>query len=191
MATRSEQIAGTKLMQRLQELMISEQALREECQVDDKYRSITNRLKKLEQYLENHVEGVDDEPKVEGESGLALDVGEQLVFVYFFNAHGQHPLKWSHMINGSTVREAGAHRPIYSNASDIDTFIRGKKNAEAHAYLVIKVQELDIIDVGQKKDPFGYSLVTLKDGSLKLANVLRFVHVNKEYEVHDGKIIVA
>ena len=99
------------------------------------------------------------------------------------------PEKWERIVNN--LPKQIISRPIYADEENANQLIRSKENKLNEAYVAIYINQSDIIPMGDKTptDRLGKPLLTLKDKSLSLNNINRFVHVSGVYQYLAGKLI--
>lgn len=104
------------------------------------------------------------------------------VYVSLYQAEGTNIRKWLSVI----VSLAGlvVSRPIYKNEEDIKAAIRAKEYKQNDGYVVVKVLKEDVMpltDDNPRLDKEGRELLMLREGAIKLQNIIRFVHMSGEY----------
>ena len=83
-------------------------------------------------------------------------------------------------------------RPIYADEEDIKALIRTKENKINEAYVSMYISQSDILPLPADKipvDKLGKPLITLKDKSLSLDNINRFVHESGSYQYSQGRLV--
>lgn len=177
-----------KLLQLMHSALQSDQELRKEYRIGDKFRFIRDRLTALVAHVETNLAELQKE-KEKKQDTLAED--ERLVYVHLFNVHGLSVSTWNKMVHPSVFYDHSVNRPIYSEKSHIEAFIRGKINKMQHAYLTIAIKKSDIATaVDSTKDPFGHPILKVREGSLKPSRVFLFTHNDQEYEVNEESVLV-
>jgi intracellular multiplication protein IcmQ len=74
----------------------------------------------------------------------------------------------------------------------VKSFIKSKQNRFNEAYVAIYVNQTDILTVDSDKiplDKFGKPLLSLKNRSLCLDNITRFVHLSGVYHYRKGRLV--
>lgn len=120
---------------------------------------------------------------------VAIRSGQQEVFIALYTADGANIQAWERII--ANLPKQMISRPIYANEEDVNQVIRSKENKINEAYISIYVNQTDVLPMGDKTpmDKFGKSLLTLKDRSLQLEHITRFVHVSGIYSYEGGRLI--
>lgn len=177
-----------KLLQLMHEMLRRDKELREKHRIGEKFRFVRDRLNALAARIE---EGLDI---LEKESEKAVDrllEDDVVVYIYLYNAQGLVLKTWQKMLNPAVFYEYSVNRPIYTNKTHADAFIRSKTNKVQHGYLAVAIKKQDILS-GEGADLFrdtiGNLLVKVREGSLKLERLVSFTHNGHEYVVkEDGE----
>lgn len=122
-------------------------------------------------------------------SRIALRSGQREVFVALYSSGGGQLASWERIL--SNLPRQMISRPIYANEKDVKEMIGSKENKLNEAYVSIYVHQNDLLPVDSEKTPvdkLGKPLLTLKDKSLKLDNINRFVHVSGIYKYVGGRL---
>src|SRR6266567_2544577 len=161
-----------KLLQLVRDVVDQDKILREKYQVGDKFCFIRDRLNALLACVEESLNTLqqDTEQKT---SDILED--ETVVYIYLFNAQGLNFQTWLKMLGPSVFYEYSVNRPIYTEKSHVDTFIRSKSTINQHAYISIVIKKIAILpevagDV--TKDPIGSPIVKVKEGSFQINRVI-------------------
>lgn len=106
----------------------------------------------------------------------------QEVYVSLYQAEGANIAKWQTVVN--SLAGFNITRPIYKNESDIKNAIRAKSFQQNDAYIAMRVPKDYVLTPFNTPatDRNGFELVVLKEGTMKLENITRFVHQSGEYE---------
>ncbi|ASQ45258.1 Dot/Icm secretion system protein IcmQ [Legionella clemsonensis] len=122
--------------------------------------------------------------------GAVLQSGQQEIFVGLYSTEGNSVQAWERIL--ANLPRQIISRPIYTNEQDVKNFIKSKENRINEAYVVAYVNESDVLQMAPDKAPvdrFGRPLLTLKDRSLNLDNIVRFVHLSGVYRYVKGRLI--
>ncbi|MCL5260514.1 MAG: Dot/Icm secretion system protein IcmQ [Gammaproteobacteria bacterium] len=113
------------------------------------------------------------------------------VFVSLYQVEGTNLQKWEQVLK--SLCEHSITRPAYKDEEHVKQFIRSKADINHLAYVVTNIKPADIYQLEQTPvDSFGHELLTLKEGVIKAANIVEFVHANKKrYFYRDNKLIFA
>jgi intracellular multiplication protein IcmQ len=120
---------------------------------------------------------------------VAMRSGQQEIFISLYSMDGANLQAWERIVNN--LPKQIISRPIYADEENANQLIRSKENKLNEAYVAIYINQSDIIPMGDKTptDRLGKPLLTLKDKSLSLNNINRFVHVSGVYQYLAGKLI--
>lgn len=120
----------------------------------------------------------------------ALRSTQQEIFVSLYSAKGSDMSTWERIV--TSLPRQMISRPIYALEEDVKTLIKHKENTMNEAYVAIYVNPSDILVLSTDKtlkDKFGKELLNLKDRSLLLDNISRFVHTTGVYQLDRGRLI--
>lgn len=112
------------------------------------------------------------------------------VYISLYQAEGVNIRKWSTVVTALVGHSVS--RPVFKKEEDIQSAIRAKTYKLNDAYVVVRIREEDILKspTGQPiLDREGRELLMLREGSIKLANIVRFTHASGEYIYQDGSLI--
>lgn len=121
---------------------------------------------------------------------MALRSGQQEVFVSLYSADGSNFQTWERII--ANLPRQIISRPIYVEEEHVRTVIKTKENKQNEAYVAIYINQSSIISLPPDKalnDKLGNPLLTLKDRTLDLENISRFVHLNHIYQYTQGRLV--
>ncbi len=120
---------------------------------------------------------------------VALRSGQQEVYISLYSADGGNMQSWERIV--LNLPKHMISRPIYASEEDINQMIRHKDNKINEAYVSVCINQTDILSLGDKTpyDKLGKALMTLKDRSVLLANINRFVHSSGVYFLEHGRLI--
>lgn len=121
---------------------------------------------------------------------LALRGNQQEVFISLYTSDGSNIQSWERII--INLPRQMISRPIYGSEEQVQELIKSKENKQNEAYVGIYINNTDIIHLAPDKilhDRLGNPLLTLKDRSLDLENITRFVHISGVYKYSRGRLI--
>ncbi len=121
---------------------------------------------------------------------MALRSGQREVFIALYAFDGNNIQSWERMV--FNLPNQVTSRPIYANEQDVQALIKTKTNKNNEAYVTMFIQEGDILMVSPDKtlvDRLGKPLLMLKNKTLRLDNVGRFVHVSGTYHFAHGRLV--
>jgi Dot/Icm secretion system protein IcmQ len=127
---------------------------------------------------------------IESKKPQKLKEGYTEVYIYLYQADGNNLLIWQNIIRSLTKHSM--NRPIYGSEEHIKALIRSKPDPVKHAYVTIAIKKEDIIQpLIHQTDSLGHTLLTLKEHSISMENVITFVHGGKKvYTFHDNKLLL-
>lgn len=121
---------------------------------------------------------------------MALRNEQQEIFVSLYSSDGTNLQSWEKII--ANLPRQMISRPIYSNEEHIREIIKMKENKQNEAYVAIFINQTDIIPLSPDKalyDKLGNPLLTLKDKTLNVENISRFVHHSGIYQLDRLRLI--
>lgn len=106
----------------------------------------------------------------------------QEVYISLYQAEGTNIAKWQTVVN--SLAGFNITRPIYKNEQDVKAAIRAKSFQQNDAYIALRVPKDYVLTPFNTSatDRNGFELVVLKEGTMKLENITRFVHQSGEYD---------
>lgn len=178
-----------KIIHLVREAVQSDQALRQELQIGEKFRFIRDRLNTLATHVEESLHDVEAETQQVAETVTADEIE---VYVYLFNAHGLTMQTWNKMISPRVFYEYSVNRPIYTEKSHIEAFIRSRSNKYQHGYLTVAIKKDQVLKSAEPlQDSIGGPVVKIKEGSLRIDRLINFTHVEKHYRLDsDGGLVL-
>lgn len=120
---------------------------------------------------------------------MALRSGQQEVFVSLYSTDGTNLQSWERIV--ANLPGQMISRPIYTCEDHVKALIKMKENKQNEAYLGIFINQSSIISLPSDKalaDKLGNPLLTLKDRTLDLDNISRFVHITGIYRYEHGRL---
>jgi intracellular multiplication protein IcmQ len=115
---------------------------------------------------------------------------QQEVFVGLYSSSGVNIKSWEQIL--VNLPRQMVSRPIYTHEEDIKQAIRARDNPMNEGYVAIYINQSSILTMSEDrtpKDRLGTSLLSLKDKSLLLDHIVRFVHVTGVYNYTRGRLI--
>ncbi|CEG58047.1 Dot/Icm secretion system protein IcmQ [Legionella fallonii] len=120
---------------------------------------------------------------------MALRSGQQEVYISLYCYEGSNMQSWERIV--TNLPKQMISRPIYANEDDVKAIIKSKENKLNEAYVAIYINQSDILALPSDKlsvDKLGKTLLSLKDKSLNLDNISRFVHLSGVYSYTNGRL---
>ncbi|PJD96255.1 MAG: Dot/Icm secretion system protein IcmQ [Legionella sp.] len=121
---------------------------------------------------------------------LALRSTQQEIFISLYCYEGSNLQNWEKIV--SNLPGQMISRPVYAREMDIKDMLKYKENKQNEAYVVIYVDKANILPLPPDKiikDKQGIALLTLKDKSVSLNNIIRFEHSSGTYEYVKGHLL--
>lgn len=121
---------------------------------------------------------------------MALRSGQQEVFVSLYSSDGTNLQSWERII--ANLPRQMTSRPIYASEEHIQNVIKSKENKQNEAYVAIYINPTDIIALAPDKvltDRMGNTLLTLKDKTLNVDNISRFIHLSGVYQYDRSHLV--
>lgn len=112
------------------------------------------------------------------------------VYISLYQSEGGNIAKWQSVV--STIAGYSMTRPVYRNEADIQEAIRAKEVRHNDAYVVVRIHKEDILPPFTEKPPVdrhGHELLHLREGSVRLENIVRVVHSSGQYDFRNGMLI--
>lgn len=116
--------------------------------------------------------------------------GQREVFIALYSSDGAQIPSWERIL--TNLPRQIISRPIYADEEHVKYLIKSKENKVNEAYVVIFINESDILTVSSDKiplDKFGKQLMSIKDRALNMDNIVRFVHISGTYTYSKGHLI--
>ena len=121
---------------------------------------------------------------------IALRSGQQEIFIALYSSDGENIASWERIL--MNLPKQMISRPIYASEEDIKALIKTKENKINEAYVSMYISQSDSLQMSADKTPvdkLGKPLLTLKDKSLSLDNINRFVHITGTYQYGQGRLV--
>ena len=121
---------------------------------------------------------------------IALRSGQQEIYISLYSADGTTIQSWEKII--SNLPKQMISRPIYADEADVKALLKTKENKQNEAYVAIYINQSDILPLSADKAPvdrLGKTLLSLKDKTLNLDNISRFVHISGVYKYERNRLI--
>jgi Dot/Icm secretion system protein IcmQ len=125
-----------------------------------------------------------------------LDLAEEKegyvrVYVSLYQSESDSLDRWFSTIKMLTGY--GVSRPVYATEEEIQHVMRERRSPH-DAYVSLWVKKTDIIPSysgSPVKDRWGYTLLTLKEGSIQLQNIILFMHSGRRYYLTNRGLVLA
>lgn len=120
----------------------------------------------------------------------AQRASQQEVFIALYASDGNNLQSWERIL--ANLPRQLISRPVYTEELNVQNLIKSKENKVNEAYVAVYISQSDILTLPSDKipcDKFGKPLLTLKDRSLNLDNISRFIHLSGTYNYQKGRLI--
>lgn len=138
--------------------------------------------------------GTRSQAQIKAESHLAnriaLRSGQQEVYISLYSSDGLNMQSWERIV--ANLPRQMISRPIYGDEENVKAILKTKENKQNEAYVAIYINQSDILSLPPDKasvDKLGKALLSLKDKSLNLDNISRFVHLSGVYRYINGHLV--
>jgi hypothetical protein len=184
-----------KLVNVLKEMLEQEKGLRESHEIGARFKVIQTQLQSLLKEFEKEVNLAQEEKEVVSVPVEKMAEDEMLVYVHLFNSQGAALKTWQNLLLPRALIEHSVNRPVYTDKKYVEGMLRFKPNKNQHAFLKIVIKKDDAISIEQEtslQDQYGFPLLRLKQGALKLEKAKKFLHNDRVYNVSaEGEITLA
>jgi hypothetical protein len=181
-----EQDRNLILLKLVQDAVQEDNALREKHHMGEKFKFIRDRLHALQEDIASRVNELKEQV---ARKSSTLQEDEVLVYVYLYNAQGIQIQTWNKMVSEAVFYEYSINRPIYSEKSMIEGYIKRKPNRPAHGYLTVAVKKSDILP-GDSKDMYDQPLIKIREGGLHINKLVSFTHNEIPYILNDRGTLI-
>ncbi|MEI8054401.1 MAG: Dot/Icm secretion system protein IcmQ [bacterium] len=124
-------------------------------------------------------------------SAKTIQPGYSQVFILLYQVDGANLQEWYRTVK--TLVDYSVTRPAYKDEAYVKEFIRSKTSGvERNGYAVVNIKSDDFYNVEQPPvDALGHQLFVLKESSIKLENIVEFIHANKQhYAIRDEALFL-
>ena len=121
---------------------------------------------------------------------MALRSNQQEIYISLYSFDGSNFQNWERIV--SNLPNQMISRPIYTEEDHVKEILKLKENKINEAYVAIYINKEDVLPLHPDKilkDKLGNSLLSIKDRTLFLDNISRFVHVTGTYQFTKGHLI--
>ncbi|MGL6030225.1 MAG: Dot/Icm secretion system protein IcmQ [Legionella sp.] len=121
---------------------------------------------------------------------IALRSGQQEIYVSLYSMDGSNLQSWEKII--ANLPRQMISRPIYADEEEVKAALKMKENKQNEGYVAIYINQSDILSLGPDKlsvDKQGRPLLSLKDKTLYVDNISRFVHISGIYQLAKGRLV--
>lgn len=143
-------------------------------------KSIGQRLRELRDHYQRQL-GLDAHKQKDQDKQVDQDAKTEEVYISLYQSQGINISKWQGVV-GSLVHHS-VSRPIYKKESDARVNV--SESQINNAYVAVKVKSEDIGTPMEEArfDKDGRELVWLKEGAIKLENIVCFIHGTGKYRL--------
>lgn len=158
-------------------------------------KNIGKRLQEIREYVDHELPAVSNQPAATRQSitpTVASKPGHRLLYIALYQAEGLFLDRWL-----STLKLLVGHsvsRPVYAKEDEVRAMIRARPNPKkSEAYAAVWVKESDILPShagARTQDRLGHQLLALKENSIRLENLVAFVHDDKRYQLLEDELVL-
>jgi len=111
------------------------------------------------------------------------------IYVSLYQVAGNNLQNWQYTLR--LLSEHSVNRPTYRDEQSVRALIASKTDIDRHGYAIVYIKEDDIYGFEeQPRDSLGHEMLVLKEGVVKLENIVGFVHANgKRYILADNVLV--
>lgn len=154
------------------------------------FRNILKRLHEIREYVVAELS--DPEQDAGANAGVADTIakqeqGYQKVYIAIYQAQGDRLSGWTNAV--SKLSDYYISRPAYQIEDHVREMVNAKRSRN-DAYVAIWVHQEDILTTNKTLDRWGHELLTLREGSVKVENIIEFVHDNYKYSLVGNKLVL-
>jgi len=155
-------------------------------------RVIGKNLREIREDYIKHIESNQIKKNVEhfDEKRFSSLSGYQEIYVSLYSSEGANLQAWERIL--INLPRQMISRPIYANENDVIQLIKSKVNKANEAYVAIYIKANDILQIPADKTPIdklGKPLLVLKDRSLTVDNISRFIHFSGDFIFSRNRLI--
>jgi intracellular multiplication protein IcmQ len=121
---------------------------------------------------------------------MALRSSLQEIYISLYCFDGTNIQSWERIV--VNLPRQTISRPIYASEESLNDLLKLKENKNNEAYVAIYINKDDLLSFPPDKvpkDKLGTPLLSLKDKSLNLDNLSRFVHISGIYQFTKGHLV--
>lgn len=122
---------------------------------------------------------------------VALRSSQREIYISLYASDGGQLLSWERIL--ANLPKHVTSRPIYDKEDDVKALISTKETPMNEAYAVVYVDQSCILDLPAEKmskDKNGVNILAIKDKTIHMDNLTRFVHRNAVYRLVKGRLIL-
>jgi intracellular multiplication protein IcmQ len=121
---------------------------------------------------------------------LEEKAGHIKVFISVYQTEGNNLQKWHKTLK--SLSDHSISRPVYREETHVQEMIRSKTDKQREAYVKILIKEGDVLATNTKitTDRLGNELIVLKPHTVKLENIIEFVHCQNRYRYLDDQLVL-
>jgi intracellular multiplication protein IcmQ len=120
----------------------------------------------------------------------AVRGNQQEIYISLYCFDGANLQSWERIV--ANLPNQMISRPIYAAEDQIKEILKLKENKTNEAYVGIYINKEDLLSLHPDKilkDKLGNSLLSIKDKTLFLDNISRFVHITGTYQLEKGRLV--
>jgi Dot/Icm secretion system protein IcmQ len=153
------------------------------------FRNILKRLEKLREFVITELSDTEEqaaEDIVEQEN-LKEQQGYKKVYIAIYQAKGEQLAGWFTAVKN--LDEYYVSRPAYLHENHAQEMINAKRSRN-DAYVAVWIHQDNILATDKMHDKLGHELLTLREGSINVENIIEFVHDKNRYCFTENKLVL-
>lgn len=154
-------------------------------------RNIKKRLTALRSDAQTMLDAAgESQNAISSKTRQSLPPGFVEIYIMLYQADGRNLPGWRNTLN--TLADYSISKSIYLNEDHVREFIRSRYDPQKYGYAAVRVSKEKIIQpIPPKLDPLEHELITLRENSVNLTNLTKFIHGNiKEYILRNGELVL-
>lgn len=154
------------------------------------FRNILKRLHEIREYVVVELSDPQQDTEANVEIANAIskqEQGYQKVYIAIYQAQGDRLAGWTNAV--SKLSDYYISRPAYQIEDHVREMVNAKRSRN-DAYVAVWVRQEDILGTNKTQDRWGHELLTLREGSVKVENIIEFVHDNYRYSLMENKLVL-
>ena len=121
---------------------------------------------------------------------VALRNNQREIYISLYTSEGSLLASWERIL--VNLPKHVTSRPIYAKEEDVQSLIRSRDNPVNEAYVAVHIEQSSILELPPEKmskDRHGIPILALKDKTIHMDNIARFVHRSGVYRFIKGRLM--
>ncbi len=151
------------------------------------YRNILKKLEEMRQYVLSTLGDKEQDLSHSEVAAVEEKTGYRRVYIMLYQIKGEYLETWVNAVK--TLPGYCVTRPIYNQEEHVQEIMRSKRG-KSDAYVSLWVKAEDIAAGNAlSQDRFGHPLINIREGSIKLENMIEFVHDGNTYQFIENQLV--